>query len=180
MVVGRIVSFVVVARPIVDEDRLAVFTEDRQAIFAKQVFAFLRSGRVQFALRPFGSLVALLLHAGDFLLPFLKRCARTRSHSLDSYASAADPKRRPPHFMYWGALPAGLAALARSTTTTTTARTATTAATAEAAATTAAALGFRPSLIDVERTAIEIGSIEGRYRAVRFGGVRHFDERKTA
>jgi len=81
---------------------------------------------------------------------------------------------------FWGALPAWLAALARSTTATTTAGTATTAATAEAAATTAAALGFRPSLIDVERTAIEIGSIEGRYRAVRFGGVRHFDERKTA
>ena len=72
IVVGRVVSFVVVARPIVDEDRLAVFAEDRQAVFAKQVFAFLRSGRVQFALRAFGSLVALLLHAGDFLLPFLK------------------------------------------------------------------------------------------------------------
>src|ERR1017187_4925702 len=144
MVVGRIVSFTVVARPIVDEDRLAVFTEDRQAIFAKQVFAFLRSGRVQFALRPFGSLVALLLHAGDFLLPFLKRCARTRSHSLDSYASAADPKRRPPYFMYWGALPAGLAALARSTTTATTAGTATATAATEAAGTARAASGFRP------------------------------------
>src|ERR1022692_898164 len=51
---------------------------------------------------------------------------------------------------------------------------------AEAAATTAAALGFRPSLVDIERTAIEIGTIEGRNGAVRFGGVRHFDERKTA
>src|SRR5450759_4233067 len=80
----------------------------------------------------------------------------------------------------WGALPARLAALARSTTTTTTAGTATTAATTEAAATTAAALGFRPSLVDVERTAIEISTIERRNRAVRFGGVRHFDERKTA
>ena len=29
-----------------------------------------RSG--SFPLRPFGSLIALLLHAGDFLLPFLK------------------------------------------------------------------------------------------------------------
>src|ERR1019366_7498145 len=69
---GSVVSFVVVARAIVDEDRLAVFAEDRQAIFAKYGFAFLRTGRIQFALRPFGSLVALLLHAGDFLLPFLK------------------------------------------------------------------------------------------------------------
>src|SRR5450432_2499754 len=79
-------------------------------------------------------------------------------------------------------LPAGLAALARSTTATatTTAGTPTAAtATAEAAAS-AAALGFRPGLVDVERTAIEIGTIERRNRAVRFGGVRHFDERKTA
>jgi hypothetical protein len=81
--------------------------------------------------------------------------------------------------VYRGVLPAGLAALARSTTTTT-AGTAAAAATTEAAATTAAALGLRPSLVDVERTAIEIGSIERRNRAVRFGGVRHFDERKTA
>src|SRR5450759_2419738 len=80
----------------------------------------------------------------------------------------------------WGALPARLAALARSTTTTTTAGTATTAATTEAAATTAAALGFRPSLVDIECTAIEISTIERRNRAVRFGGVRHFDKRKTA
>ena len=79
----------------------------------------------------------------------------------------------------WGALPAGLAALARSTTATT-ARPATATAATEAAATTAAALGFRPSLIDIERTAIEICTIEGRNRAVRFCGVRHFDERKTA
>jgi hypothetical protein len=77
-----------------------------------------------------------------------------------------------------GALPAGLAALARSATTTT-ARTATTTASAEAAAT-AAALGFRPSLINIERTAIKICTIEGRNRAIRFSGVRHFDERKTA
>jgi hypothetical protein len=41
-------------------------------------------------------------------------------------------------------------------------------------------LGFRPSLVDIERTAIEIGAIERRNRAVRFSGVRHFDERKTA
>src|ERR1035438_1330681 len=75
----------------------------------------------------------------------------------------------------WGALPAGLAALARSTTATTTAGTAT-----AAPATTAASLGFRPSLVDIERTAIEIGTIQGRNGAVRFGGVRHFHERKTA
>jgi hypothetical protein len=80
--------------------------------------------------------------------------------------------------VFWGALPAGLAALARSTTTTA-AGTATATAATEAAAT-AAALGFRPSLVDIERTAIEIRTIEGRNRAVRFGGVRHFDERKTA
>src|SRR6202142_1273516 len=79
----------------------------------------------------------------------------------------------------WGALPAGLAALARSTTATT-AGTATATAATEAAATTAAALGFRPSLVDIERTAIEIRTVEGRNRAVRFGGVRHFDERKSA
>jgi hypothetical protein len=82
--------------------------------------------------------------------------------------------------VFWGALPAGFAALARSTTTTTSAGTATTTAATEAAATTAAALGFGPSLVDIERTAIEISSIERRNRAVRFGGVRHFDERKTA
>src|SRR5450755_2055531 len=80
----------------------------------------------------------------------------------------------------WGALPAGLAALARSTTATTTAGTATATPATEAAATTAAALGFRPSLVDIERTAIEIGTIQGRNGAVRFGGVRHFDERKSA
>ena len=77
-----------------------------------------------------------------------------------------------------GALPAGLAALARSATTTT-ARTATTTASAEAA-TTAAALGFRPSLINIERTAIKISTIERRNCAIRFSGVRHFNERKTA
>jgi len=80
--------------------------------------------------------------------------------------------------MIYAPLPAGLAALAR-TTTTATAGTATTAA-AKAAATTAAALGLRPSLINVERTAIEIGSVESRNRTVGFGGVRHLDERKTA
>src|ERR1035437_4449744 len=79
-----------------------------------------------------------------------------------------------------GALPARLAALARSTPTTPTARPAPTTPPAEAGATSAAALGFRPSLVDVERTAIEISTIERRNRAVRFGGVRHFDERKTA
>src|ERR1019366_1548652 len=71
----------------------------------------------------------------------------------------------------WGVLPAGLAALARSTTATTPTK---------AAATTAAALGFRPSLVDIERTAIEISTVESRNGAVRFGGVRHFDERKSA
>src|ERR1035438_7441454 len=35
IVLGGIVSFVVLARAIVDEDRLSVFAEDRQAIFAK-------------------------------------------------------------------------------------------------------------------------------------------------
>ena len=77
------------------------------------------------------------------------------------------------------ALPAGLAALARSATTTT-ARTATTTASAEAATTAAAALGFRPSLIDIECTAIKISTIERRNCAIRFSGVRHFNERKTA
>src|ERR1017187_4417438 len=80
---------------------------------------------------------------------------------------------------YRGALPAGLAALAGSPTATT-AGTATATPTTEAAATTAAALGFRPSLVNIERTAIEISTIEGRNGAVRFGGVRHFDERKSA
>ena len=80
--------------------------------------------------------------------------------------------------LIWGSLPAGLAALARSATTTT-ARTATTTATAEAAAT-AAALGFRPRLIDIERTAIKISAIECCNCAIRLGGVRHFNERKTA
>ena len=89
----------------------------------------------------------------------------------------ADPKRRPPYFLSSGALPAGFPALARSATTTT-ARTATTTASAEAAAT-AAALRFRPSLIDIERTAIKISTIESRNCAIRFSGVRHFDERKT-
>src|SRR4051794_33757625 len=77
-------------------------------------------------------------------------------------------------------LPAGLAARTASTTATTPAAgpAATTAAT-EAAAT-ATALGFGPSFVNIERTAIEICSIERRDRAIRFGGVRHFDERKPA
>src|ERR1019366_2354383 len=79
----------------------------------------------------------------------------------------------------WGVLPAGLAALARSTTATT-AGTATATPTTKAPATPAAALGFRPSLVDIERTAIEISTVESRNGAVRFGGVRHFDERKSA
>src|ERR1035441_1444796 len=80
---------------------------------------------------------------------------------------------------YRGALPAGLAALARATTAPTVG-TATATPTTEAAATTAAALGFRPSLVDIECTAIEISTVEGRNGAVRFSGVRHFDERKSA
>jgi hypothetical protein len=86
-----------------------------------------------------------------------------------------------------GSVAAATAAAAAVTPTTPTATaaaartaTATAATTAEAAATTAAALRFRPSLIDIERTAIEISTIEGRNRAVRFRGIRHFDERKTA
>jgi hypothetical protein len=35
IVLGSIVICVVVAQAIIDEDRLAVFAEDRQAIFAK-------------------------------------------------------------------------------------------------------------------------------------------------
>ena len=65
-----VVSFVV--RAFIGKDRLAILAEYGQTILAKQIFTVPGSRMIQFALRSFGSLVALLLHPGDFFLPFLK------------------------------------------------------------------------------------------------------------
>src|ERR1035438_8609849 len=51
------------------------------ALDAFQAIALGRFRWSQFAHCSSGSLVALLLHAGDLFLPFLKRCTRTCSHN---------------------------------------------------------------------------------------------------
>jgi hypothetical protein len=55
----------------------------------------------------------------------------------------------------------------------------TTTASAESpSATTAAGLGLR--FIDLQRPSTEFGAIESSNRLISFGGIRHFDESKTA
>jgi len=67
---GEVIGVAVIAG--IHEDGRTVFAKDREPIFAEYVFAFLRFAWVQLPLCPFRSLIALLLHAGDFLLSFLK------------------------------------------------------------------------------------------------------------
>jgi hypothetical protein len=79
---------------------------------------------------------------------------------------------------------ASTSAARRAATTTgtsaTTARTATTAAGSTAATEPAAALGLGTGLVDVEGAATEFFSVQGRNRLLRFSGIRHFDESKSA
>jgi hypothetical protein len=131
----------------------------------------------QFALEPPGSLVALLLLAGELFLAFLESRARSHSHkvspSLFFFFSSSGLVRFQP-VRPRSCLPAGFPALTGSAAATTTSS-------AEAAATAmSAAFHLRSGLVDIQSAAAEINPVKGGNGPFGLAGVGHFHERKTS